>query len=149
MKAPSIPKTLVNLGRAVELDCDTWNWTWNKRDNYIVCCNVQGSRLFIFPAPSRDRSKREKMSNTKGKRLFKLFNRADPIDSLRGRVVDRIKKTGQGLHIVYNSDKFGKKENYIHEFDSSPTVWVDNPKKPRMIATTGGRIRITARGIEG
>lgn len=229
MKAPSIPETVVNLGRVVELNTDTWIWTWNKKDNFIVCSDVAGKRLFIFPCPPRvnpdcktgmqiqsimfstdkwtatkakkwltehgyktpkvDRSGKHlrfrqappshfkkdtfrtkvfdkkrgiksvmacpyqkyalNPGKTRGERLFKLFNRADPRESLRGKVVDRTKKTGKGVHIVYNSDKFGKRENYIHEFETAPTVWVDNAKKPRMIALTGGRIRITARGIEG
>lgn len=85
----------------------------------------------------------------RGERLYKIFNRRESDELLRGNVSELKQRAGIALHVVYHSDKFGPARDYIHRFDAGPTVWVDNPSKPRIIGLIGGKIRITKRGIEG
>lgn len=52
--------------------------------------------------------------------------------------------------IVYDSDKFdGKERRYIHKFKNIPTMWVNKQTEPSVLKLSGGKIRITKRGIIG
>ena len=128
MKPPTMPKVLVQLGRAVEIDGDVWEWTWNKGDKWILTASTNGRALYLFQAPKQQ---------------------VDLDRSLSGKVPALRQRAGCANHIVYASDKFGDMAEYIHIFEKLPIVWTDNPKKPRIIALTGGSIRVTKRGIEG
>jgi hypothetical protein len=148
-KAPKVPKTLVELGRLVELGFEAQLWKWLVSEDWILTSSESGKRLYLFERPGLVVSSPSSMD--RGKKLYKRFNHRKHDDYRKGKLRSlRAKaKPGRALHIVYNSDKFGPKENYIHHFDHPPVVWVDRNKNPRIVALTGGRIRITSRGIEG
>ena len=148
-KPPKVSRILVELGSVVELGFEAQVWKWRVSENWILTSSESGKRLYLFERPETVVSAPARMN--RGKRLYKTFNhrkhddyRKGKIRSLRARA-----KAGRARHIVYNSDKFGPKEDYIHHFDTPPLVWVDANKNPRIVALTGGSIRITARGIEG
>lgn len=232
MKAPQIPKTLVKLGRAVEIDGDQWVWTWTKKDDFCVACNVSGRCLYIFPLgrssaranpkkgglivqsvlfdsgqwtkkaavdwlkkngfaglicdETRDhfryrqvdpihfkrRSFRTKDLDSKrgikaimaipsskhnpsggelaqAKKLFKRFNHYDATKELIVSVAEKGSEVGSCNHIIYESDKFGKKEHFIHKFEDRPIIFVDNPQKPRVLVLYGKHTKVTFKGIEG
>lgn len=145
MKAPAIPRVLVELGRAVEVDGEQWQYTWHTRDNWIVAANEAGTKLFLFKRP--DRSK-ESIKKPRGEELYRRFTRRDPTDRLEGQINEPKKLVGRAHHVVYKSDKFGPCRDYIHTFDTKPQVWVDKPSKPSVVALVG-KIKVTRRGIEG
>jgi hypothetical protein len=84
-----------------------------------------------------------------GRRLYQKFNRRPPDKTSIVSVPDATKKMGRVHHIAYRSDKFGKKEAYMHVFDVPPTVWTDDPEDPGVLILRGKNIRVTSRGIEG
>lgn len=151
VKPPSIPSVLVELGRAIELDSDTWTWTWNQRDNWSVTASSDGKRIFLFKRPPQ----KNKVASPKnryikrGERFYRVFNRRKADEVFKGSVHELKKRVGRAIHVVYESNKFGPKRQYIHTFDAQPIVWVDKENLPKIVALTGGDIRITKRGIEG
>lgn len=149
MKPPTMPKVLVQLGRAIEIDGNEWEWTWNKGDKWILCASTNGRALYLFQAPKKQVDLDPNVVVKKGEKLYDIFNHRDFDKSLSGKVPALRQRAGLAHHIVYASNKFGGMAEYIHRFEKQPIVWTDNPKKPRIIALTGGSIRITKRGIEG
>lgn len=147
MRSPRIPPVTVELGRAVELDSDNWQWNWNKKHDWVVSTNPNGSRLYLFKKPKK-LSPRD-LRLTKADHLYKVFNRSDYDKALVGNVSEPKKKVGRAIHVVYESCKFGPLRHYIHTFDNPPIVWADKPEDPSVIALTGGKIKVTKRGIEG
>ena len=137
---------LVELGRLVELQTSNRRLRWNKKDNWILACNVSGNRLFCFPRP---RKTTDTVATDNSKKLFKIFNHHPADEILAGKICDAGIRDGRAISITYHSDKFGRASNYIHSFDTPPITWVNNKKNPKVIKLTGGHIKITARGIEG
>ena len=144
-----VPQILVDLGRAVEVIGDTWEWTWNKKDNWVLSSSADGEALYLFAKPKQAAESIPKAKTKNARALYKRFSRKDFEGALRGEVKDLIKKAGNAIHIVYESDKFGNLAEHIHHFDYSPDIWVDKPNKPSVMALISSKIRVTARGIEG
>lgn len=147
-KPPVIPSTLVELGRAVELECGEYRWRWSKKDDFILCSSESGTKLFIFARP-KSVVERGTFDPDKAKSLYQTFNRREDDQYLAGRIPTPRRSIGRAKSVVYSSDKFGRRYEYIHHFKSPPILWVDNAKTPRIVALTGGKIRVTQRGIEG
>lgn len=149
-RAPSVPLVLVELGRLVELQTDSVRWKWTAKEDWIVCSNESGRRLFMFPRPPKKPVKDSTAYAKKGEKLYKIFNHRKSDKLLKGKIYDLKRREGRAIHIIYRSDKFGgRASNYIHSFDKPPIVWVNSTKNPKIVALTGGDIRITTRGIEG
>lgn len=112
---------------------------------------LSGSKgiLAVFGCPKASRKNPASGDIKKARSLFKRFNHYDAKKAVSLRVADAKSTAGRGLHIIYNSDKFGPRENHIHKFITKPFVAVDNFKKPTMLVLYGGKIKITSRGIEG
>ena len=151
MASPRIPDRLVELGRAVEVDSDNYKWEWTAKENHVVACSENGKTLFVFP---RGKNRATQLGDddeiNEAMAIYKTFNRKNATAGRKVKVRDKLKREGgRAIHIIYNSDKFGDRHNYIHTFDSPPIVWVDREWEPRMIVLTGGSIHITKRGIEG
>lgn len=146
-----LPTQMVYLGRAVELDGDDWKWTWSKRDNYALCSNPAGTQLFIIPKLKFGADTYPKQRKGRGAKLSRLF-KARGVESV-ARVkppATKFSKAGRAIHVVYESDKWDRRPTqYIHTFDTPPIVYASNPKKPKALIITGGKIRVTARGIVG
>jgi hypothetical protein len=142
--------TLVDLGRLIEIDTSTWTYTFTEKDNFRLASSVDGSRLFMFAALGQRATLPVKTDYKKGARLFERFSghRVDGVKKGRKNTAD--KAAGIALHVIYESDKFSnKKSKYIHVFESTPKVFVDNVSKPSIIEVGGGKITVTSKGIEG
>lgn len=141
-----IPAKIVELGKAIEIKVDGEEWTFPR--GFSLATTGKGKHLWIIytvgakrvKAPSgKEKWKREQFS---GK-----FADVAKIVRLSER---KNKRWGKVDHIVYRSDKFGRKEHdYIHHFDSKPTAYVDNPYEPRFVFIKAPKLRVTARGILG
>lgn len=146
-KPPKVPLTLVELGRCVELGLEDRTWKWTIRENWILTSSQSGKRLFMFARPKTSKEKPAKLD--RAKKLYSAFQGHKWDEYLQGKLYALRSKAGRAIHVVYNSDKFGPRRDYIHHFSTPPIVWADRIKNPRIVALTGGHIRITARGIEG
>lgn len=142
------PEIAIYLGRAAELDGDQWVWTWTKKDNFALVSDMEpNTGLYIFGVK---KFRLEPQSPSKrASKLYTKFNRRYPDQCYWTSAPAATELVGRANYIVYESDKFGAKKKYIHEFESKPKIYVDNPRKPRMLALLGGKIEITKRGIEG
>lgn len=154
MKHLSIPLVWLQLGRAVELDSTTWEWTWNERDNFVVCASSNGKMLAIMKQPQKLTAKQKRgvlinKSIKKAKHIFKTFNHKKSDAIYKANIADTHKYSGRANHITYESKKFGKMLKFLHKFDHKPYIWTDRPEKPSIIILLGGNISITKDGIEG
>lgn len=142
------PLILVELGRAVELETTTWIWTWNERDNFVVSATEDGKKLAVFKKPTKKNGP-EISKKTSGSNLYRAFHGYSWNQTKSGSAAIAQVDGGKAIHIIYQSDKFGDDAKYIHDFELAPNVYVDDLKKPSILELTGGKIRITRRGIEG
>jgi len=64
--------------------------------------------------------------------------------------VPNVSAAKPAIAVVYRSDKFspGKKIDYIHHFDKGVRVRLGPGKIPNAVYITGGRLRLTERGLE-
>jgi len=150
MTAPQIPKLLIVLGRLVEIDTIDHTYGWIKKDNFVLCTNEDGTKLFAFKNKSKKSTQLSDNENYKrAKRLYRNFNSYEA-KSLKKETINNLKQQeSRCIYVIYSSDKEGKRQNYIHTFKKRPVVWVDRLNNPNIIALVGGNIRVTTRGILG
>lgn len=152
-----VPRVLVELGQAVEIHIKTPSenvyYEFAARDKFVLACDTAGKRLFIFPRmgaiPTEDTEQTEALCQ--GEELREAFTGfvVDRIDEIPMKAI-ALKASGRCLHIVYDSDKWGRTvKSYIHTFKVSPLVKVDNIDAPSFVVISGGEIRITKEGIIG
>jgi len=150
-----IPTQLVELGLGLELDCNTWEWTWSLHDKMRLYSNPKGDKLVLlyFPKLGKRVKHPKKAKNqdfTKAKALYGRFQgfKWDDIGTYSLPDID-LKRVGKANYICYRSDKWGKpKIDYKHKFGCSPSVYVDNVL-PHIIVISNPKLRVTRRGIEG
>lgn len=125
-KKPSIPRTLIELGIAVELDSTNWEWKWNDKDHFVVATDLKGKQIYIFKHPKTPKG-------------------AGHV----GKISTSLKENGQAIHLIYKPKRKGKMlKKHIHYFDKKQNVFVDNPSKPSIIVLKGS-IAIVDGWIEG
>jgi hypothetical protein len=150
-----LPSQLVELGIALELDCDNWEFTWTLRDKMRLFSNPKGDKLVLMYFPKSSKAvKHPKNKKTqdfsKAKGLYSRFQ-GFKSDKIAGYHIEDTKLTrvGSGNYICYRSDKWGKPRiDYKHDFKCSPAVWVDSIY-PHIIVVSSSKLRVTRLGIEG
>lgn len=151
-KQPWVPTLLVDLADAVSIDLEGGEvLRFRRSDNFALCSNRSGRELWIV---SRRGAKNVRTSDEKGEELYEKFTgfEHDPISKMVKIHPKKMVRVGRAMDIVYRSDKFsrpGDASPYIHTFKKYPTVSVDDPKRPLIVALRGGAIRVTAEGIRG
>lgn len=149
-KRARIPALLVDIADAVSVDLENGKTLrFPASENWALCASKAGTELWIV---SRRGSKRVAVTDDKGERLYETFTGFEHDET--GRMVQRspqtMKRVGRAMNIVYKSDKFGTvSKKYVHAFHAYPTVSVDKPNKPTIVAIRGGRIKIRQEGITG
>lgn len=168
--AINIPKTVVVLGSALDMEVDTGKkillYSWNsphqkgklrtKRTEALVCSNTLGNELYILP---------NKTKHVKPDRLIPLVERhrdapqaaalfkkwADfPAHNAAVLSVPRLKlhRIGKARALSYFSDKWTRKTRaYIHEFHVKPEVYACS--KSKVFTIFSKKIRVTPDGIRG
>ena len=150
-----IPTQLVELGLALELDCSTWEYSWNLNDRMKLFSNVAGDKLILLYMGALGKRvkhpKKAKNQNfSKARALYSKFQgfKSDDIKAFSFSE-PKLTRIGTGNFICYRSNKWNKpKVDYKHDFKSKPAVWVDNTY-PHVIIISSKKLRVTARGIEG
>ena len=150
-----IPTQLVELGIALELDTNNWEYRFALKDKMRLFANTKGDQLVLMHfAKSNKRVKHpknlKKQDFAKAKALYGRFQAFKSDDIATYSIKDaNLKRIGTANFICYRSDKWGKpKIDYKHEFKCSPSVWVDNTQ-PHIIVVSSKKLRVTKRGIEG
>lgn len=160
-----MPGVVSILGKAIELKARLNNgdeviymWPGRKTKKGNPChlaSNPDGTALYVIPRTKGEKPAPNEKNSKKISRAAKLYENFtdleidDPI--LLSITEPTFKKAGCAIHIVYRSDKWTLKDtDYIHTFKHPPIVHVSGGvKNPKMIALTGGRIRVQPRGIVG
>lgn len=148
---------MVELGHAVEIQLDDDKETiieWPKR-KYKIYSNVEGNALFIAKTDKR-KGKTDLDINDeivkRGIKLYDDFKDYAPSDGgwISPKNFETIEKKSRCRYIIYHSDKWnpGRAKGYIHHF-GAPNPIVRFSKKTKFCTITGGKIKITKRGIEG
>lgn len=149
-----VPTQLVELGLALELGCDTYEWRWNLSDKMKLFSNPKGNKLVLLYFPKAKKVKHpkniKKQDFTKAKGLYERFQGFKWDQIAPYLIEDRnLELIGKGEYICYRSDKWGtKKIDYKHAFSCSPSIWVDNAL-PHVIVISSPKLRVTQRGIKG
>lgn len=146
-----VPSMLADLADCVSIELEHKGEMRFAKSNgsFALCTTKSGTELWIV---ARKGSKRVQADDEKIENLYERFTgfEADPVGKLVLIPEVRLSRFDRAMAIVYRSDKFGRtKKDYIHSFNAYPTVSVDRPNKPRIVALRGGRIRVTAEGIKG
>lgn len=150
-----IPKVTVQLGIPGYLSLDNGEtYTFPRKYKYVLCSNVGGNQLYIYPVRKKKNVKfPETRQAKKAKALFEKWSRWSASKASKASIsIKKLSRLSRATEITYYSDKFsqsGKKIGYKHKFTRPPTVSVDSRASPSIFRLSGGRIRITKRGIEG
>ena len=147
---PRVPSKLVYIAdaKSIELD-DGQTLKFPLSGKFALCSTKSGKQLWIL---SRKGGKTVRANEEDCQKLFEKFTGFLPDDTgtliqLKPKALTRI---GRAKNIVYRSDKFtGNNADYIHAFKFNPTVSVDNPNKPSIVAIRGGAISVKQEGITG
>lgn len=157
------PGDLALLGTVLELqhempDGQALHHGWTVRSAPKLLWSPKRQALYIFPGLKLPRPKALRMPTSA---------QDDPGTALRawktwsGRSAEharplnvptlKIQTAGQGHHIVYRSDKWGRSTDYIHTFGPGTLVDIDaetsEGKPPSVLIVRGPPLRLTARGL--
>jgi hypothetical protein len=159
-----IPRVVTILGKAIELKAILNNgdevfymWTGRKSKKGNPChlaSNPAGRALYILPS-TKSKAPDPGTLGIEVKKAGDLYEKFTDWEMGEPCALSipsgPFKICGRAVHIVYRSDKWtGKNTDYIHTFKHPPIVHVSGGvKNPKMIALTGGRIRVQPRGIVG
>jgi hypothetical protein len=152
-KRSRIPRRLVDLAWAREIELeDGSKLKFPLADKMALCTTPRGSELWIL---SKKQARNIATNDNDGEDYQKMFERftgfeSDDVGTLVHAPTKILIPIGRAKSIIYRSDKFsGLDHDYIHPFNTPPTVSVDNRRSPKVCAVRGGRIRVTAEGITG
>lgn len=144
-----IPATLVLLGEPILLETESGeSWDFKSGSHYLAT-NGRGTELWILPAPKK--TKNSDSFPRSASAMFKRFVGWDADFSFLFSVPDFSAQTfGPAKSIAYRSSKWsGRRTGYIHDFENSTKIQVDNLKKPTIWRLTGSRLSVMAEGITG
>lgn len=150
-----IPKVTVVLGIPGYLETENGDiYTFPRKYKYVLASNVNGTQLFIYPISKKKNVKFPETDQAKkAKSLFEKWSRWTASKASKASVSQKkLIRLSKAKVITYYSDKFsrtGKKTGYKHKFVTPPTISVDSRASPSVFRISGGKIRITSRGIEG
>ena len=160
-----IPRVVTILGQAIELkvllkDGDEIFYLWpgskgkKGKNPCHLASNPAGRALYILPS-TKSKSVGRGIPETQVKKAGNLYEKFTDWEMNEPFALSipngPFRQYGRAIHVVYRSDKWtGKNTDYIHTFKHPPIVHVSGGiKNPKMIALTGGRIRVQPRGIVG
>ena len=140
-----IPATLAELGTALHIE---WDSGGESLRGCILATNGSKNTLYIFPA----RGARKAAPCTTGKQAaaWRLWSDFEVDGARRVKVPEpEMELVGPADYIIYSSDKWGGKKNrYIHEFESPVEVY-RGKKKSGLWVLKGGKLKVRAAGITG
>lgn len=158
-KPLKLPKVLCGLGRAISVECGDTKYKWTTKDKVQLYSSTNGKTLYCLKVvklktDKTDFTRRIEQNQTAVNAGVKLYEKWHEFDAATGDVMKTPRgflfNIGRATSLVYASDKWsGKVKHYIHEFKSTPIVWVNNKTAPTVLILTGGRINVKKEGITG
>ena len=158
-KPLKLPPVLIALGRAVEVSGSDVSYLWPSKDNVVLYASVAGDTLYCVKTKKKQAPRsaflalwnRRSKSANKGIELFEQWHDFDPMTgSIMATPKGFLYHVARAKTIVYASDKWtGRTVKYIHEFKQPPKLWVSSKTKPLVLVMTGGKIKVSKRGITG
>lgn len=150
----TIPSTVVELGIPGCIEMENGDvWDFPKKFKFSLVCDPSGTKLFIFPAKKQNSKIPDTENNRQAIGLFEKWSRWSASKASKTKIPStKLSRLGRVSSITYFSDKFSKdskKRGYIHHFNTPPVVSADSRASPSIFRISGGKIRITSRGIEG
>lgn len=154
----NMPSVFVELGKLKEIRISNgdgeFDITWPDRMRPLLVCNPVGDKLFSF-LPEKSK---KALDFTKGvldqvDRAAETFEewheksatKANPRRLHNGKMAN----LGRCIHIIYDSDKWDKKDRYIHTFKNPPSVKADNSEDPKTVIISGQKLAVRPEGITG
>jgi hypothetical protein len=159
-KAIRMPDVLIQLGRAVSVECEDGNKiSWTAKSGCLLYSAVSGRTLYCLVSKKKVTSKEEfdaavYVKMDKVRRGMDLYSKWSEFESESGSLAQRPKGTltclGRAKSIVYSSDKWVlRARSYIHTFINMPKVWANKKTNPTLVVLTGGKIQVKKEGITG
>lgn len=138
-----LPRVVVSLGPCIEVHFSGGR-VWRPRNKRIHLCAGESGRTLWVMGVSKEHKDKQPASA-----LFERF-RAHAVRGYRNaKIRDRISKLvrlGRVDAVVY---EWSKREERIHRWRKKPQAWADSANNPTFVKISGGRIRVTSRGILG
>lgn len=142
----SVPRVLVELGRAIEIALDG---KVMKFRGYTLASNTAGNKLFIVKTTGKKPAQPTECADVKKARALysKFTDFESEYDYRVAAGTGEFHKIGTADHIVYESEKWsGKKVEYIHEFLTPPAI---HQNRNKTIFVLSGKINVKKEGITG
>ena len=159
------PRDLALLGTVLELqhempDGQALHHGWTVRAAPNLLWSPKRQALYIFPGLTLPRPKALRMPASAQEdpaaalQAWKTWSGRSAEHTRRLNVPKlQIQTAGQGHHIVYRSNKWGRRTDYIHTFAPGTLVDVDAKTSegapPSVLIVRGPPLRLTTRGLEG
>jgi hypothetical protein len=147
-----VPRTLVELGEAMELQFTTSSGLERNIQfrGSVLATNPSRTRLYVFKVK---RSTQVQRGDTKAEKSWSLWSGFEPDGSRIAEITSvDCSIAGTANAIVYRSDKWDSRDHdYIHTFTSAPKVFAENEtsNRSRLYIISGGKLKVRAAGITG
>lgn len=146
------PGDVAHLGTMLELqhtmsDGSTIRHSWTQRDAPQLFWSPKQRTLYAFvdvelPAPTGA------TASGPARRAFRAWTGRTHRSVREVQLPPiQVSRAGQGVHIVYRSNKWGSWTNYIHAFAPGTTVELDTQQPRRAFLVNGPPLRLTPRGL--
>lgn len=148
---PANPGALSILGHILEVEIGGAILTWKKGDCELLWC-PKAKALMWFDADEQPAEVDDDAKIGAAVRVFERFKdrEANRVRSAVYPVGGQWRSYGRANRVDYHSDKWGQRASYTHELGSGVILYRQGPTRgPWCFALRGGRLRITAHGIEG
>ena len=159
------PGDLALLGTVLELqhempDRQARHHGWTVRSAPKLLWSPKQQALYIFPGLKLPRPKALRMPASAGEdpstaiRSWKTWSGRSPEHARTLELPKlQVQTAGQGHHIVYRSDKWGRSTDYIHTFDPGTLIDIaadaHDGKPPAVLIVRGPLLQLTTRGLVG
>lgn len=145
-------KQLAELGHVLEVEAGPYLFKWRKRERLLW--DAATKSLVILQGATVGRSKAERDAQGKAAAAYKNFMGRGVSMGTRAKmpkVAGTWRKLAPARRVDYRSDKFNRRpKEYTHKHDGGVTLYRAGGSAPPWVwVIRGGRLRVTARGIEG
>lgn len=148
------------LGYVVELAYEnkndevvTFTFPEQKSKRFHMLCNPSGTTLYLVKNnPGKISQSKVSSLSRQINGAAKMFQKWSDFEAAEAMPIKASSKTpkkdGAAIHIKYVSDKWdGKKNGWMHQFETCPSVWLNDADDPTFIKISGGKMKIRPEGI--
>lgn len=158
-KPIKLPRVLATLGRIVEIKGEHVHYYFSAKKQMRLISDALGRTLFGIQVAKKKTSSLEflefwKRYQSQADKAVDLYEKWNDFDAQTGSIIRAPRgfffRVDRCVSIIYESEKWGgKRKKYIHDFSTPPLIYVNKKTEPTVIKLSGGKIRVTKRGITG